>query len=230
MSGAQARTGRGGRPLRIALALIGGALAGAGVYALVQVGGVLVFAVVGAAVAVLAVLGAQTYRRSARLTEVKVTVPQLSELTFVVDDDAQRVAWQLFVESVTRVSVQRLADDDGRIREAMNSLYGLFGTVRDTLKGGRPSTVVGTGMTVEYLAITFLNQELRPFLSKWHPRLRSFEETQPDAPESDWAAADACRSELRALHGRTRQYVIGFARLAGVQDAERMADTPSPPP
>ena len=30
---------------------------------------------------------------------------------------------------------------------------------------------------MEHLAVTMLNWELRPFLSKWHPRLQRFEQT-----------------------------------------------------
>lgn len=148
-----------------------------------------------------------------------MTVPQLSELRFVVTKDTKKVAWKLFVETVTRVSTQPLADGTGLLREAMTSLYGLFQVVRDTLKETLPSPVQGRAPTVEQLAITMLNLELRPFLSRWHPELRQWEQANPGADEAGWPAGAACRRELAQVQSRIRGYAVGYARLAGVDDA-----------
>ena len=155
-----------------------------------------------------------------QLTEVKITVPQVSELTFVVNNDACQVAWKLYIETVTRVSTQSLADEDGFIREALTSLYGLFATTRDILKASRPSVPVSGDPTVEYLAVTMLNRELRPFLSKWHPQLREYEKSHPDDPESAWPGNAACRGELPVVQAHLVEFALGFARLAGVRDAQ----------
>ncbi|MFF1722629.1 hypothetical protein [Streptomyces sviceus] len=211
----------GSRVVRVLAAAVGGGAAGAALYGLRSVGGAYVFGAVGAALSTLAMLGADRYRRTASLTEVRITVPQLSELTFVVNDHTRAVSWQIFIESVTRISTQRLDDDEGLLREALTSLYGLFATTRDILKAARP-TAHGAGITVEYLAVNLLNRELRPFLSKWHPRLLAFEAANPELGESAWAQASECRRELARLQGNTRQYVLSFARLAGVRDPELM--------
>jgi hypothetical protein len=224
----------GRRAVRVLVAIVGGGLTGVALYTLRSIGGVYVFGAVGAVLGALAMLGADLYHRTASLTEVRITVPQLSELTFVVNDHTRAVSWQLFVESVTRISTQRLDDDEGLLREALTSLYGLFATTRDILKAARP-TSHGEGITVEYLAVNLLNRELRPFLSKWHPRLREFENTHPELDESAWADATECRGELTRLQDQTREYVLSFARLAGVRDPELMVgalaptrQTPSP--
>src|SRR5690348_11952809 len=94
------------RTSRVGLSMIVGALIGLCVYAISRTGGTSLFAVTGALTGVLVAVGLDAYRRSARLTEVKVTVPHISELTFVVNNDSRQVAWQLFIESITRVSVQ----------------------------------------------------------------------------------------------------------------------------
>ncbi|GAA3030802.1 hypothetical protein GCM10010448_11000 [Streptomyces glomeratus] len=44
----------------------------------------------------------QVHGRAARLSEVTVRVPQVSELTFVGKNDARQMAWHLFVETATR--------------------------------------------------------------------------------------------------------------------------------
>lgn len=164
------------------------------------------------------------YARTARLSQVKITVPQLSEFTFVVNNDSRQVAWRLFVETTTRIATQPLQDDEGVIREALTSLYGLFATTRDALKSGRPSVpATAGGFTVENLAINMLNRELRPFLSKWHPLLKEFEDSDPGRPDSEWPHNAECRAQLRVLQANMATYVRGFAKLAGVSDASVLA-------
>ena len=155
---------------------------------------------------------------AARTRSLTITVPQVGELQLVVNDEARQVAWKLYIETVTRVSTQPLADEDGFIREVMTSLYGLFATIRDVLMASRPSVPVSGGPTVEYLAVTMLNRELRPFLSKWHPRLREYEKAHPDDPESAWPENADCRRELSVVQDDLAQFARGFAHLAGVPD------------
>jgi hypothetical protein len=197
-----------------------GAIVGFGVYTISQVKGRNLYIIIGAVAAAAAVFLVQRYWRTAQLTEVKITVPQVSELTFVVNNDARQVAWKLYIETVTRVSTQSLADQEGSVREALTSLYGLFATTRDILKASRPSVPVSGDPTVEFLAITMLNRELRPLLSKWHPQLREYEKAHPDERESDWTGNDACRAELRVVQVHLVEFALGFARLAGVRDAQ----------
>ncbi|MDI3423605.1 hypothetical protein [Streptomyces luteolus] len=221
----------GGLIARIVAATAVGSLAGLGVFSLTQVTSRILFVVTGGVVGAVTVLAVQWYRRLAQLTEVKVSIPQLSELTFAVNNDSRQVAWRMFVETVTRVSTQPLVGDEGVVREALTSMYGLFGTARETLKAARPSAPVPGGQTVEYLAITMLNRELRPFLSQWHPRLREFERAHPDSPESAWPDNAACRAELQRVQHAIHDYAIGSARLAGVREPEPLVRyVPAPRP
>jgi hypothetical protein len=208
-------------PQIIAAAAVG-AIIGFLVYTISRVTGRNLDIILGAIAGAVAVVVIQLFWRTTQLTQVKITVPHLSELTFVVNDDARLVAWKLYVETVTRVSTQALADEDGFIREALTSLYGLFATTRDMLKASRPSAPVSGQQTVEYLAVTMLNLQLRPFLSKWHPRLREFEKANLNVPESAWPENASCRAELRQTQTDLAIYAKNFARLAGVHDAEEM--------
>jgi hypothetical protein len=205
-----------------------GAGAGALVFAVSQLAGRNLYIVIGAAAGIAAVLVLQFFWRTAQLSEVKITVPQISELTFVVNNDARQVAWKLYVETVTRVATQSLADTDGYLREALTSLHGLFGVTRDTLKASRPSVPAPGSQTVEYLAVTMLNHQLRPLLSKWHPRLREFEKAHPDSSESDWSDNLACRAALRQVQDQLVQFALGFANLAGVRGADSMVQSARP--
>ncbi|MFH8899123.1 hypothetical protein ACH4HG_22420 [Streptomyces coeruleorubidus] len=76
------------------------------------------------------------------------------------------------------------------------------------------------------MAVTMLNQQLRPFLSSWRPRLTEHERRHPDGPESAWPENDACREDLRGLQQDIHVYALGFARLAGVEDAELLVGSP----
>jgi len=210
------------RITQLLLAAVSGTIVGLVIFGITRVTGRNLFIVTGAIAGVAAVLVIQVYRRAAQLTEVKVTIPQFSELTFVVNNEARQVAWKLFVETVTRIATQPLDDDKGLLREALTSLYSLFAITRETLKNSRPSIPVPGSQTVEHLAVTMLNWELRPLLSKWHARLRQFEQMHPSEPESAWPEAAECRRELRVSQESLRSYALGFARLAGVRDVEAM--------
>lgn len=205
---------------QLAAAVIVGAAVGLTVFAISQVTGRNLYIIIGAAAGAAVALVLQQYRHTARLSEVKITVPQLSELRFVVNDEARQVAWKLYVEIVTRISTQPLMDGEGFLREALTSMYRLFATTRNTLKASRPSVPASGGKTVEHLAVTMLNHQLRPFLSKWHPQLRAFEQSNPDNPESAWPDNLACRNDLQSLQSQLISFALGFARLAGVRDAE----------
>jgi hypothetical protein len=211
-----------GRVAQLVAAALAGTVVGLVIFSIAQVTGRNLFLLTGAIAGVVAAFVLQFYRAAAQLSEVKVTIPQFSELTFVVNHDARQVAWKLFVDTVTRISTQPLDDETGLIREALTSLYNLFAITRDVLKNSRPSLPVSGVQTVEHLAVTMLNWELRPLLSKWHPQLRQFEQAHPHEAESAWPGATECRRELRDVQEHLLAYALGFARLAGVRGAEAM--------
>lgn len=214
-----------GTSTRALSGIVAGALTGTALYIASRLEGEALFLVVGATAGLVSAFALQAYSRSVQLTEVTVTIPQLSELRFLVSRDGRQAAWKLFVETVTRVSVQPLEDDAGLLREALTSLYGLFQTTRESLKSAQPSKPSGDGPTVEQLAITMLNCELRPFLSRWHPRLATWERDNNHRDESAWPEAATCRAELKQVQEHLHQYALGYARLAGVADAATLLRT-----
>lgn len=210
---------------RLTAAALSGALLGLLVYALRNIEDRPLYPLVGALIATAIAGLIELYRRNVNLTEVKISLPQVSQLTFVVDNDAKHTAWELFVEVSTRISTQPLGNEEGFLREALNSLYNLFGRTRALLAESRPTTVTG-GKTVEYLALTMLNWELRPFLAKWHPRLTRFEQSG-EHDEAAWEDNSACREELEAMRKRLIEFALSFAQLAGVSDPRSLIEPPS---
>jgi hypothetical protein len=121
-----------------------------------------------------------------------------------------RAAWELYVEFATRVSAHPLAPGAGSVREALDSLYTLFGTTREVLRAAGPE--VGDNPTaLGPLAIRILNSGLRPFLEKWHAALQ---EVGDDAELSPERRVDFDR-ELETLRQELDQYVTELGRMAG---------------
>jgi hypothetical protein len=209
------------RLVRLALSILVGSAMGGMVFWASQLKGVSLFVLAGAVAGAGAGLFAGGLGQIS-LRDVTVSVPQFSELHFVVTTESATAAWRLFVEISTRVATQPLREDAGRAREALTSLYVLFEAVRTTLKESRPSRPKPGGPTVEQLAIGMVNLELRPFLSYWHVRLGDWEEISPDRPDSEWPDNQAFRVELAKLQEDLREYCAGFARLAGVGEPERI--------
>jgi hypothetical protein len=154
------------------------------------------------------------------LSEITVSVPEFAEMKFAVNSEYRRVAWKLFIETLTRVATQPLGAEHGSIREAISSLHGLFADARELLKSMHPSKPI-SGITVEVCAVKMLNQEIRPFLSKWHVRLQEFESNHPSGSELDWSENQICRKELEALRNRLISYTRAFGELAGLKNTDR---------
>ena len=165
-----------------------------------------------------------------KLVSVKVKLPWI-EGEWVADEDQQKAAWEMYVELVTRVAVERLDAKEGVAREALSSLYALFGETRRILKTYGPGVATparkGT-LSFGQLAVAVLNHSLRPFLAKWHPLLQSYEVTRPatTAP-ADHERAWPRNAELRAELEARRQELVAYADLlsgvAGVESLHKPA-------
>lgn len=157
------------------------------------------------------------------LETVSVSLPfGLGSMAWKVDTTQKKAAWSLYVELVTRIAVQSLEVDQGLVREAMNSLYSLFGTTREVLKAAGPD-VGASRDSVGGIAIAVLNNGLRPFLAKWHPLLQAWEARRPvgvspKEHEQSWSEEPKLRSELEVLRGGLEDYAKALAVIAGVEE------------
>ncbi|MGW0827597.1 hypothetical protein [Streptomyces sp. NPDC002845] len=166
---------------------------------------------------------------------VKIAIPFVGEISgeWEPDDAERKAAWELYVELVTRVAVVPLREGEGSAREALTSMYSLFATVRDILKRygpdlaspGRPDQV-----SFGALAVTVLNNALRPVLAKWHPRLAAWEGAVPvgRAPvdhENAWPEIDALRADLESLRLVLVQMADVLGTVAGAADLIRVSES-----
>jgi len=157
------------------------------------------------------------------LKKVTVSLPfGIGSASWEADPTERNAAWELYVELVTRIAVQSLSADTGTIREALNSLYSLFGSTREILRKAGPK-VGASHDSVGGIAIAVLNNGLRPFLSRWHPQLQAWEVKKadgisPQVHEKAWEQEPALRSELETLRRDLEQYANALAKIAGVKD------------
>jgi len=163
----------------------------------------------------------------AKLKDVKVRLdlPFIGKVegTWEPDKDQQRAAWEMHVELVTRISIIGLGRDEGVLREALSSLYSLFGSTREILRRYGPTLAKQQGGTISfgYLAVAVLNTVLRPLLAKWHPELAGYEATRPATGsvvehERSWPAAVELRADLEKARRILVEYADLLAEVAGV--------------
>lgn len=145
-------------------------------------------------------------------------------------DQAERdAAWELYVELVTRIAVVPLEPGRGILREALTSLYQLFGVTREILRKYGPAVAKPPGKgdyRFGHLAVWMLNAALRPVLATWHPALQEWEATRQAgtavvAHEAVWERAGELREELERL----RVVLLRYAEiLATVCEAPALID------
>ncbi|MEZ4776831.1 MAG: hypothetical protein R3D00_26890 [Bacteroidia bacterium] len=149
-----------------------------------------------------------------------------------IDETQKNASWEMYVELITRISTAPLEPGEGLLREALSSLYSLFGTTREILrKYGPPIATPGNpdDITFGHLAVAILNKVLRPVLAKWHPQLKDWEDHRPKdlsvtAHEAAWPQNEALRSEINKIRGRLMEYANVLAEVSGVA---KLTDYPS---
>jgi hypothetical protein len=162
-----------------------------------------------------------TSKDPAVLKKVSVSLPfGIGSAQWETDKTERRAAWSLYVELVTRIATQPLENDLGLLREALTSLHSLFGTTREILKEAGPD-VGASRNSVGGIAITVLNNGLRPFLSKWHPQLQAWElgksaTVSIQEHENNWLEKKQASSELSILRKELDSYAKALSVIAGV--------------
>ena len=135
--------------------------------------------------------------------------------TWRPNDAERRAAWELYVELITRIGVVPL--QDGMVREALTSLYSLFGATREILRRYGPEVAEPKRdgeYNFGYLAVAMLNFVLRPLLSYWHPAMQSWEaQRAEEVPLGEHEAAWQRIPELRDEIERTRQDLLQYASM-----------------
>jgi hypothetical protein len=150
------------------------------------------------------------------ITSVEVKLPGLGQVKLELGNPQRAAARRIFLEMTTRTVTQPLGEEDGTLSAAVSSLYSFFQIVREELKT-MPPTPPGTdpnAVTLESIAHRMINQGLRPYTSRWHPRLDAWNET--GFGETDWPLHEICRHDLNRMRAISIQYAESLAKAAGI--------------
>jgi hypothetical protein len=139
------------------------------------------------------------------MAALKVEAPFL-EMEWAPRDPDRAAAWEVYIELLTRVTVQRLPEAHGDEKAALESVYALFGLTRDTIKKHGPGCQEFTK-----IAIVVLNQVIRPFTAKWHRESLA-------GAFANQAKCLEFRRELTALQDTLRQYTRMLGDMAGIEE------------
>lgn len=146
------------------------------------------------------------------MTGLKVKTPIL-EMNWEPSDPDKNAAWDLYVELLTRITTQRLPEESGIEKAALESVHKIFELTRTTLKEhGRKAE------NFTRIAIIVLNQVIRPFTAKWH---RLSEQGAFDNGEK----CIEFRGDLSQLQNKLRAYTKMLSELADVEDMTEMEDS-----
>jgi hypothetical protein len=153
----------------------------------------------------------------ARLTKVSLSIPfGIGKAEWESDPSERRAAWSLYVELVTRVSVEGFTVPEGTEAEAMASLYSIFAVTRQILRDAGPD-IAKKKDSLGAIALAVLNRGLRPFVTKWHSEIEQWKSRSQDAGTSSrWQKAESFRGELQKLQSELADYAKALAAIAGV--------------
>ncbi len=147
--------------------------------------------------------------------------------TWEPDESEVRAAWELYMEMVTRTPLGGFSSQDGSLREALDSIYSLFDTTRGILRKYGPAVArpkSGRELSFGYLAVSMLNLVLRPLLTEWRPKLRSWERDNSNLDENEWKGRSDFLNALNEIRMRLRQYAGLFADVADVPELTEDGD------
>jgi len=157
--------------------------------------------------------------------EVSLSIPGFVTVTWTPNRAERKAAWELYVELITRVSVEEMRTGEGILRESLISLHSIFDSTRVILK--KYGTVIAkpkknkNEVSFGFLSIVILNRVLRPYLTKWHPILEEYESRRTENTsikehEDKWELNSQMRTEMGEVRKVLVEYSNCLARIAKV--------------
>ena len=146
-----------------------------------------------------------------------------SKISLVVNKKDQEIAYKIWVELSTR-NIHDFDEDDDVIIEIYNSWYQLFGITRSLLEEIPASRIPYSKELID-LVNNMLNLGLRPHLSKWQAKYRSWykshiedlekmtpQEYQKEYPEYEALLKDVLATNSKMLSYKRYMYKIAFIK------------------
>ncbi|MEM1330055.1 MAG: hypothetical protein AAGG07_05805 [Planctomycetota bacterium] len=156
------------------------------------------------------------------ITTVEIGLPGLGKSAISLGNPQRASARRILLEMTTRTVLQPLDPNDGTIRAALDSLYAFFQAVREELKSmpATPPNTDASSETLESIAHEMLNTAVRPYTSRWHPRLDVWEGA--GLSEDDWPLATDCRADLDKMRKAAAHYAVVLGKAGGILRLDRL--------
>lgn len=145
------------------------------------------------------------------LEKLKVKLPIL-EMDWTPNDPDKNAAWELYIELLTRITTQRLPEEHGDEKTALDSIFSIFKTTREVLKRNGRGCVQFTR-----IAVIVLNQIVRPFTAKWHG-------LSLEGAFNDKKKCKTFRLELIGLQNDLLNYTKMLSDMAEVEDLTELEE------
>jgi len=143
------------------------------------------------------------------MTSLKIKTLFL-EMEWNPQGEDKAAAWELYIELLTRISIQPLDLTHGDEKTALGSICSLFPLTRQIIKHNGRQCIEFTK-----IAVVVLNQVIRPFTAKWHKLSLAGSFDDP-------SECQKFREELQELQLILRQYTKALADMAGVEDLSEL--------
>lgn len=120
------------------------------------------------------------------------------------------LAWDVYVELITRVAVNAVDEGSGNSRALLESIVRLFGVSRESMKRHGVKSA-----NAAVLITSFLNKRIRDFTSRWHLDAEAIDE---DAQAFDEGKRNAFRAEFaNGPRSNLRLLAKSLSTVAGVK-------------
>lgn len=180
---------------------------------------VVVVLIVLAALAVAAHRGLRLGYRAMEFDAAEIGVGN-GKVTLKPNYTDRQVAYQVWVELSTRKIGLPIDLDDDVISEIYDSWHSFFGVTRDLIKS-IPVNRVSDPSTRQIisLSIDVLNEGLRPHLTKWQARFRSWYEDKLKKPEAEYREPQAMQKDFAGYGDLKDDLLAVNAKLVAYRNA-----------
>lgn len=117
-------------------------------------------------------------RRRYRARSITVSLPfGLGNVTYETSSDDRVIAWKMYVQLTTRKAALPFDEAHDLVADVYSSLYELFPVTRELLSGMQIDDIARAKGVADVI-LRALNDGLRPHLTQWNARYRSWWEQQ----------------------------------------------------
>ncbi len=144
----------------------------------------------------------------------------------------QKIAWELYCELGTRIGVVKFVETEDLVIICYDSWYAFFQFARAKLKNLDPRKKKFAKNLVTII-LSLMNEQMRPFLRKWHGSFRHFWEQEADPTQKPierqqaFPQYQALLTDIKDLQAKLKQTASALFKIATAEELESYIGTES---